>query len=328
MSDFHAAIAQASVLALWEREGRHNFPPEPPHIWRWPTLSPLLDAAVAATNMQNAERRVLMLHNPAYANTEREGATTNLSVNLQILMPGEKARPHRHSMNALRFSLEGDGVTTIVEGKPCPMVRGDLILTPGWTRHEHVHEGKTRSVWVDALDVPIHRYLDNAVFEPGPAHDMVALPPDGAFMGAGLAPDAALTALPYSPMFRYAWATAVEVLNALPAAADGSRRLRYTNPVNGGAIMSTIDCYLLGLEKGRATAPYRTNSNAVCVVVEGEGATTLGEETIRWAENDVFTLPHGYWISHTAAAVGAKLFQITDREILRRLDLLRDETKH
>jgi gentisate 1,2-dioxygenase len=327
MTDFHAAMDQASVFALWEREGRHNFPPEPPHIWRWPTLSPLLDGAVAATNMQNAERRVLVLNNPAYANTEREGATTNLSVNLQILMPGERARPHRHSMNAIRFALEGEGATTIVEGKPCPMLRGDLILTPGWTWHEHVHEGKTRSIWVDALDVPIHRFLDNAVFEPGPAHDVVTLPPDSAFSGSGLAPDAALSALPYSPMFRYAWKTAVEVLDALPPAPDGSRRLRYTNPVNGGPIMATLDCYLLALEKGRATTPYRTNSNAVCVVVDGEGATTLGDDTVRWARNDVFTLPHGYWISHTAESARARLFQITDREILRRLDLLRDEVR-
>jgi gentisate 1,2-dioxygenase len=327
MTDFHAAMAAASVWALWEREGRHNFPVEPAHIWRWQTMAPLLDAAVEQTTMANAERRVLVLHNPAFADTDREGATTNLTVNLQILMPGERARPHRHSMNALRFALEGDGAVTIVEGKPCPMLPGDLILTPGWTWHEHAHEGRTRSVWIDALDVPIHRYLDNAVFEPGPAHDVTTLPPDAAFAGSGFAPDAGVAATPYSPMFRYPWSTAVEVLAALPPAPDGARRLRYTNPVNGGAIMATIDCYLLGLAKGSDTQPYRTNSNAVCVVVEGEGVSTVGDDTVRWGQNDVFTLPHGHWISHRADSDGAKLFQITDREMLRRLDLLRDEMR-
>lgn len=328
MTDFHAAMAAASVWALWEREGRHNFPVEPAHIWRWQTMAPLLDAAVGATTMQDAERRVLVLNNPLNANTDREGATTNLTVNLQILMPGERARPHRHSMNALRFALEGDGAVTIVEGKRCPMLRGDLILTPAWTWHEHAHEGKSRSVWIDALDVPIHRYLDNAVFEPGPAHDVATLPPDAAFAGPGLAPDGPMAATPYSPMFRYPWTTAVEVLDALPAAADGSRRLRYTNPLAGGAIMATIDCYLLGLAKGCDTAPYRTNSNAVCVVAEGRGVSTVGDDTVHWAENDVFTLPHGHRISHRAESDGAKLFQITDREMLRRLDLLRDEPKN
>ena len=31
---------------------------------------------------------------------------------LQILMPGEHAPPHRHTMGALRFVMEGDGADT------------------------------------------------------------------------------------------------------------------------------------------------------------------------------------------------------------------------
>jgi len=114
-------------------------------------------------------------------------------------------------------------------------------------------------------------------------------------------------------------------LEALPAAADGSRRLRYTNPATGGAVMSTLDCYLLGLEKGRRTRRVRSNANVACVVAEGEGSSTIGEHRVRWEKNDIFTLPHGQWASHEAATPGTKLFQITDREILRRLDLLREE---
>ena len=109
---------------------------------------------------------------------------------------------------------------------------------------------------------------------------------------------------------------------------DGSRKLRYTNPITGGAVMSTLDCYLLGLEKGVDTRPVRANCNAACVVAEGEGSSTIGEQTIQWGKNDVFTLPHGQWISHRASASNTKLFQITDREIFRRLDLLREEEKH
>ena len=319
MSDnFHAQMAAASVSALWEREDR-NIPPEPGHIWRWQTMRPLIDGAVAATDMHNAERRVLCLNNPAYANSERVGAATNLTVNLQVLMPGERARPHRHTMHALRFALEGDGATTVVEGKVCPMLPGDMILTPGWTWHEHAHDGKVRAVWVDALDVPIHSYLESAVFEPGPAHDMAALPPDGAF-AAGLSPAGQGAAPSYSPMFRYPWDAAVRALEAMAPGADGSRRLRYTNPATGGPIMSTLDCYLLGLVKGAETAALRSNSNTVCVVVEGEGKSRIGDDVIAWGPKDIFTMPHGQWISHTAATAGARLFQITDREILRRLE--------
>ena len=324
MSDFHARMKAAEVLALWEL-GHDAEAPEPPHLWRWQAMSPLLDASVRETNMDNAERRVLVLNNPAHAGTEHFGAARNLAVCLQILMPGERARPHRHTMHALRFVLEADRVTTIVEGKRCEMLPGDMVLTPGMCWHEHEHRGKGRAVWVDALDVPFQAYLKNPVFEPGPAHDLVPLPPDEAFGGAGLVTSTPMVTTAYSPLFRYPWQSAVQALEALPPVADGSRRLRYTNPVTGGAVMSTLDCYLLGLEKGRPTRGVRSNANAACVVAEGEGTSTIGEQRLRWEKNDIFTLPHGQWASHQAASAGAKLFQITDREILRRLDLLREE---
>ncbi len=324
MGDFRSDMAAASVFPLWEQENRSNMPVETAHVWRWQAMNPLLDGAVSATNMTNAERRVLVLRNPAFANTERDGAAINLSVNLQVLMPGERARPHRHSMNALRFALEGDGAVTIVEGKSCQMLPGDMILTPAWTWHEHAHEGRERAVWVDALDVPMHRYLDTGVFEPGPAHDIAELPTDLAFAAAGLAPATSKAVKPYSPMFRYPWATAVRALDSLAAETDGSRRLRYTNPQSGGPIMATLDCYLLGLTKGMETAAYRTNSNCVCVVMEGEGQSRVGDDTITWGPKDIFALPHGQWISHKASAT-ARLFQITDRELLHRLDVLRED---
>ena len=44
-------------------------------------------------------------------------------------------------MNALRFVMEGKGAYTVVDGKSCLMEEGDLVITPGWTWHEHVHKG-------------------------------------------------------------------------------------------------------------------------------------------------------------------------------------------
>jgi gentisate 1,2-dioxygenase len=328
MTDFHVAMKAANVLALWELDYRRNSPPELPHVWHWQTIDPLLDEAVRATSIGNAERRVLVLSNPNLNEPDANYAVGNLSVNVQVLMPGERARPHRHSMHALRFVIEGSGVTTVVEGKSCPMLPGDLVLTPSMTWHEHVHEGEGRGSWVDALDVPFQNYLKNAVFEPGPVGEPLSLPPDSAFVGAGLMAATPITPTPYSPMFRYPWETAVRALQALPPSPDGSRKLRYTNPINGGAVMSTLDCYLLGLEKGVDTRPVRANCNAACAVAEGEGSSTIGEQTIHWGKNDIFTLPHGQWISHKASAPDTKLFQITDREIFRRLDLLREEEKH
>ncbi|HLI20472.1 MAG TPA: cupin domain-containing protein [Stellaceae bacterium] len=326
MAELRDKFEAANVIAMWDQELRPNLPLVPSHIWRWKDVNPLIGEAANAVTMEDAERRVLILRNPGLKGPA-SGAAPNLSVNLQVLMPGEKARPHRHTMHALRFVLEGKGAVTIVEGKPCPMLPGDLILTPGMTWHEHVNDTNERSVWVDSLDVPIHGFLENRVFEPGPVRNMTALPADAVY-AAGLSPARPMPPTSWSPMFRYPWDAAVMALEATPADADGARRLRYTNPTTGGAVLSTIDCHLLGLSKGAETTAYRTNSNAACVVVEGEGQSRIGDDTIAWGPKDIFTLPHGQWISHRASSDRARIFQITDRELFRRLDFLRDETRH
>ena len=222
--------------------------------------------------------------------------------------------------------IEGDGgAVTTVDGKVCPMCPGDLILTPGWTWHEHIHNGETRVVWLDSLDVGLQRHFDITEFESGPSNDIAQRLADEAYGSAGVTPVTALGERPYSPMFRYPWATVKPALAAMPVAADGSRRLRYTNPASGGAVMSGIDCYLLSLASGRQTAAYRTNANMICFVAEGEGVSQAGDDRIEWTKNDVFTLPHHHWITHEAATEEAILFQLTDREILARLDYLREE---
>lgn len=328
---FHQAMREAGVEALWERHGLNSREPvsEPPRIWRWSAVQPLIDMAVEATSMDNAERRVLSYANPDLDNGRGARATTNLNCGIQVLMPGETARPHRHTANALRFVLEGSGAKTVVDGKGCPMEVNDLILTPGWSWHTHVHEGAGRVVWLDSLDVPFQRYLDCQFFEPGPPGNYPPLPDDRAFAGGGIVPQSESGAYTpgYSPLFRYPWSDVEAAFAAMPAAGDGSRKVRYTDPATGGAVLRLLDVFALSLTKGRPTTPYRTTANAFCLVVDGEGETRVGDATVAWRKHDVFTLPHWNWISHTAATDGARLFMVTDIEILRRLDLLREEIR-
>ena len=74
-----------------------------------------------------------------------------------------------------------------------------------------------------------------------------------------------------------------------------------------------------------ATIPFRTTGNAVCHVVEGNGMSRIGEDTIHWGAKDIFSLPHGNWITHLAEADTATMFLVTDRDALRRLDLLKEQ---
>jgi gentisate 1,2-dioxygenase len=47
----------------------------------------------------------------------------------QLLLPGEKALCHKHTIFAIRFLIEGEGAYTAVGGKKMYMGKGDLILT-------------------------------------------------------------------------------------------------------------------------------------------------------------------------------------------------------
>ncbi len=103
MDAFHSAMDAAGAFALWERD-THEPDIEKPRRWPWHIMEPLITAAIGETSMAAAERRVLVLSDPAIRKGESYGACGNLAVNLQVLMPGERARPHRHTMHALRFA--------------------------------------------------------------------------------------------------------------------------------------------------------------------------------------------------------------------------------
>jgi gentisate 1,2-dioxygenase len=323
---FHADIERLNIYALWETEERRA-PSTPARslAWQWREMLPLIDHAVEIASMENTDRRVLAFRNPA--NPHAPGPLSTITGALQILMPGETAPAHRHSMNALRWVMEGSGATTTVEGKRCLMERGDLILTPAWTWHEHTHEGHGRMVWFDALDVPLQRYLNTIAIEAGPPKEVLGIRGDEEYGTAGMLPatSSGATANSYSPLFRYPWSDACAAIRRMPLDRDGSRRLHYVNPLTGGAVMSLLDCFLLELAPDAETARAWTTASTICVVAEGEGVSTIGDQRIEWRCNDVFTLPSKTWHSHRARGAGAIVFQVTDANMLAKLGLLQEQ---
>mgnify|MGYP006198163995 CR=1 FL=1 len=110
------------------------------------------------------------------------------------------------------------------------------------------------------------------------------------------------------------------LLAAAPVGADGAQSVRYSR--NGGSVMPTMDLYLSRIRN--RTRARRGTYNAVCLVVAGEGRSTIGGRTFDWSQHDVFTIPHWTWASHEARGE-ADLFIVTDRAIYERLELLREE---
>jgi len=89
--------------------------------------------------------------------------------------------------------------------------------------------------------------------------------------------------------------------------------------------MPTLDCYAARLRKGAPTRAKRATYNVVCLVVAGEGRSTIGEASFEWSQHDVFTIPHWTWARHEARGGGADLFMVTDKSAFERLDLVREE---
>jgi gentisate 1,2-dioxygenase len=151
-----------------------------------------------------------------------------------------------------------------VDGKDCLMEEGDLVITPGWTWHEHVHKGAGPIVWMDALDAPLHRYLGTDAFEAGPPHDIPDYADEAAFAMPNLVPEIEDAERPFSPVFRYPWAQAAAAVAAAPLSKDGARRVRYVNPMNGGSAMANGDQRTSSASRtatGSRTAPTAARRN-------------------------------------------------------------------
>lgn len=327
------AMAAAAVKPLWvhfkDLGSREPNRMERPIVWRWTDLQPVIDRASAEISMEDAERRVLICANPAFA--PQIQTTGNLIGALQILNAGEAADEHRHTMAAIRMILEADGGVTSIDGQPFEMAHGDLILTPAWTWHAHENATSNRVIWFDGLDVPFVRAsMDAAFLEPHAPANFTSAADDLAqrwqWVDRGLS-DAAgvLPLVSHSPKMHYPWGATTAMLDRMQRSGGRNVTMRYVNPQTGGAIMPTLDCFMSRLEPGVETSRHRAMRNAVCVVIEGEGVSEIGGESISWAKNDVFTVPHWTWASHRARSERAHIFMMTDAEIFRRLALFREE---
>ena len=118
-------------------------------VWRWATRAARARSPEFMAPGRGAERRIIRLDNPGVP--ERTAGHT-ISVAVQYLLPGEVAPAHRHTPNAIRFMLHGEGAFTTIEGDKFVMRRGDLVVTPSMTWHDHGNEGHEPVMWTDALD--------------------------------------------------------------------------------------------------------------------------------------------------------------------------------
>lgn len=297
--------------------------------WCYPEMRALLMEAGGLVSVEEAERRVLVLENPMFAGQSR--ITTSLYAGLQLVLPGERARSHRHTQSALRFVLEGTGAYTAVGGERTVMHPGDFIITPSWEWHDHGNDTPDPVIWLDGLDIPLVQALDASFMEHLGAVEQPVTRPVGdslARYGSNLLPvDHRATGMT-SPVFSYPYARTREALETLrrngePDPCHGYK-MRFVNPVTGGFAMPTIATFMQLLPRGLATQPYRSTDATVFTPVEGEGRTHIGGTVIEWSARDVFVAPSWATVRHEASS-DAVLFSFSDRPVQQATGLFREE---
>jgi len=340
LEQFQDSVLQEQLTPLWMgaigqlREPRTHILP---YLWRWKDLRQRVMRSLELIPLggEGAERRVLTLRNPGIP-VGGMGTTHTLVAAIQVIAGTEVAPSHRHTMAALRFIIEGKGACTIVNGEPESMEPRDLLLTPNWYWHGHFSEHAEPMVWLDGLDVPLVQGLSATFQENYPSADRrqpIAARRDESirrYSGGGLLPVGERTGNKNSPLLNFRWAQTEDRLARL-ADWEGSPfdavALQYTNPLTGGPVMPTIDCWIQMLRPGEHTRTHRHTGSAVYHVVEGSGWTVINGKRFDWAEGDIFCLPPWAWHDHANASnrQRAILFSFADTPVFKALDLYREE---
>ena len=333
-ADYYGRIDAHNMAPLWEvlHELLAHEPvtDATPWLWHYDSLRPALMESAGVISTEEAERRVLVLENPAMRG--RSCITEALYAGLQLIMPGETAATHRHSPAALRFIVEGSRAYTAIDGEKAYMEPGDLILTPSWVWHDHGHDGEVPVVWLDGLDIPMVRFMGPVFAEPHPEHAHPPGDPAGANTmryGANMLPyGARLRDEKNSPVFHYPFARSRETLVALAGTRDPDPihgvKMEFVNPANGGPTMPTLGTYMQLVPKGFATGSYRSTAAWVYSVAEGTGRTAIGEEVFEWGPRDTFVVPAWYRHSHEADE-DAFLFSFSDKPVHDALGWFREQ---
>jgi gentisate 1,2-dioxygenase len=291
--DYRAALTERNLLPLWPSL-RAVLPadrPQPrtqPTCWTYEGLRPLLLRAGELAPIEKAERRVLVLANPGHG-LESMQATPAIYLGMQLLLPGEWAPAHRHSPNAVRVIVEGDGAYTTVNGEKCVMRRGDLILTPTWQWHEHGHEGDKPVVWLDVLDLPLVHYLEASYHVDGTRQSVKPDRGDALYAHGGMVPSREFERAdqPY-PMLRYPWDEARAALCALADSQPDLAEIQvtYVNPETGGDAQNILGYYARMLRPGQALSLPVRSPAMVFHVIEGAVEARIDDKTFALTEAD------------------------------------------
>ncbi len=321
-----------------------------PHRWRWKEYSTYLEriAGIAAkadvSPIEFADRQSILLTNPGLAG--RLQVTNTIRCAISIYNPGDIAPAHVHSPNASRTILSEKGGYTNVEGERCEASRGDIILTPNGTWHDHGNEAKQPVIWIDMLDWPLMEFLDCAWvdqdFQPGAgsnARSQETTHRDGysnrLYGSGGMVPTFVSHQIGFgrdpAPLIHFRGTEIREALDGLRKAKGDPHegiQMQFVNPVTGKPVFSTLNYQAQLLRPGEELMPKRETCGTFIVVIEGKGKSEIGGQTFDWEPNDIMVVPNFLWRRHINTGKGdAVLYTVSDSALLKNIGQYRAQGK-
>jgi 1-hydroxy-2-naphthoate dioxygenase len=315
MSALDQRLSEHNLRGQWKSEGFLSAavggprPAGEPARWHWGDVTKLLDEAGAAMPESLQARRSLIFQNPGLP----KGTSHTLNMGVQMILPGEVAWSHRHSISALRFIIEGDEkLTTVVDGQHCVMQTGDLVLTPNWAWHDHHNASTHRAFWLDVLDVPLVLGLNQVFYQPGEIDEQPRVDHE----------------IPRGIM-RFPWSKAIADTMALPVDPLRGQSFEYRDPTTGGPCLPTLSCRLLRLPPGFQSAKLRSTASFVGFVVRGQGHLKVATGPISLQPRDAFVVPNWSWqqIVNDSPHDDLVIFVVSDEPVIRALGFFREQTQ-
>ena len=277
--------------------------PEPRRDWRvaqfrYSDARRALDEATPFVSPELAERRNVICINPREGNTY--ATSRNLVAAYQLVAPGERARSHRHTPNALRLVVDAPaGAYTVVNGARIDMAPGDVVLTPKWSWHGHANDAESGAYWIDFLDVPFVQNTGPMFFE-GHPHT-------------------------YEPVDRLEPSSPMRISPSVVLAQRGVSAVEPAVTEIAAGLLSTIGLHLLSIPRNGDLPARRSTANNLYSLVSGECRVTIeaGEEQLTLERGDILVVPS--WFDHALHAdADTVLLRVSDRPLLDQLGLLRE----
>jgi gentisate 1,2-dioxygenase len=130
-----------------------------PYHYKWADTLRSLEAEVATGNPDPYDGYILEYTDPLTG-----GHTfVTISCRIQMLLPGQETKFHRHTSTTIYHAVSGEGMLRIDKEEPVELAWGpkDTLILPPWRWHQHCNTSRTEAaILFSESDLPVFEALD------------------------------------------------------------------------------------------------------------------------------------------------------------------------